>query len=80
MKLRFSNPGFTFDGTPYEMKVSRTVWRKGKASVNVKSLPISIYFIYKAFKRESARLLWLWISFTNEFATRNYELAYSGQE
>ena len=33
----------TYDGTPYEVKVSRTVWSGGKGSDNIKTLPITIY-------------------------------------
>lgn len=31
-----------YDGTPYEAKVSRTVWSRGKGGDNIKSLPIAI--------------------------------------
>ncbi len=30
------------DGTPYEVKVSRTVWSGGKVGDNIKYLPITI--------------------------------------
>ena len=33
-----------YDGTPYEAKVSRTVWRRGKGRDNFKALPIAINF------------------------------------
>jgi hypothetical protein len=33
------------DGTPYAMKVARTVWIGGKAGDNTKSLPIAISHI-----------------------------------
>ena len=32
----------TYDGTPCEVKVSRTVWSGGKGSDNIKALPITI--------------------------------------
>lgn len=31
-----------FDGTPYDMKMSRTVWNGGKGGDNIKTLPIVI--------------------------------------
>ena len=31
------------DGTPYEGKLSRTVWSGGKLRDNLKELPITIY-------------------------------------
>jgi len=34
-----------FDGTPYEVKVSCTVWFKGKIGDNFKFLPIEIQFV-----------------------------------
>jgi len=30
------------DRTPYEVKVSRTVWSRGKGSDNIKTLPIAM--------------------------------------
>lgn len=33
---------YLFDGTPYAMKVARTVWARGKDRDNFKVLPISI--------------------------------------
>ena len=37
-----SKESFFFDGTPYEVKVSCTVWAGGKDGDNIKILPISI--------------------------------------
>lgn len=34
----------TYDGTPYEMKVSRTVWSGGKSRDCIKGLPIAIRY------------------------------------
>lgn len=33
---------YLIDGTPYTMKVVRTVWTRGKDSDNIKILPIGI--------------------------------------
>ena len=33
---------YLVDGTPYTMKVVRTVWTRGKDSDNIKILPIGI--------------------------------------
>ena len=33
-----------YDGTPYEMKVSRTVWSGGKFRDHIKELPIAIRY------------------------------------
>jgi len=30
------------DGTPYAMKIARTVWSEGKAGDDIKGLPITI--------------------------------------
>ena len=35
---------FIFDGTPYAVKVARTVWTGGKDGDDFKVLPISIVF------------------------------------
>nr|QQP61362.1 hypothetical protein [Enterococcus faecium] len=34
---------FIDEGTPYAVKVARTVWTGGKDGDNIKLLPISIY-------------------------------------
>lgn len=38
----------TYDGTPCEVKVSRTVWSGGKGKDSIKTLPITInrYEVY----------------------------------
>ena len=39
----------TYDGTPYEVKVSRTVWGGGKGSDNIKTLPITIGILKRGY-------------------------------
>lgn len=38
------------DGTLYEVKVSRTVWSRGKIRDNIKDLPITITYISYIFQ------------------------------
>ena len=41
-KLKLKLYKFLVDGTPYEGKLSRTVWSGGKGRENIKVLPITI--------------------------------------
>lgn len=53
------------DGTPYAMKVARTVWDGGKIGDNIKNLPIVMQSYYT-----------IWKYFTNVLCWYKYELYY----